>query len=382
VRFTKGAGVRRKTPALTVGSLIAVSAMLVVAAPAMGSADPLKGGTTTLNLSSLKVSKAMGGATKAGKKSATLQITGGSLDPTNGTGPVKNGGSLKLKMGSSSATLSEIVTGFGGSLSAKLKGKTVNLATLSGGTAGRAGFGGTVTGATAKLTKKGAKALNKAFGTSSFKKGKKLGTADTSTVPSTVGVKSATSSTTEDITGLPACAATATCTTYAGKLAEDGITSTPTNGANITGPAPPIVVTFQPQTGGSMAPDCKGGTLTGSVGTITLSRGAVTLAQANPNDEFGNQAVSFEATASGLGFLGRAPATNLVVTPGTCVANAATKTITVTATQTVNAAAATVANNLFGLNGTACPSGTGPPQNCPIAGGTVIGTSTYSITTQ
>ena len=152
--------------------------MLVVAAPAMGAADPLKGGTTTLNLSSLKVSKATGGAVKAGKKSATLTITGGTLDPTNGTGSVENGGSLKLKKGKKSATLSEVVAGFGSNLSAKLKGKTVNLATLTGGTVGRAGFGGTVTGATAKLTKKGAKALNKAFGTSSFKKGKKLGTAD------------------------------------------------------------------------------------------------------------------------------------------------------------------------------------------------------------
>ena len=199
----------RSTPAARSGSiLIAVAALsgaalLMTASMAFGAADPLKGGTTTL--ANLKLPgkvklAAKGGATKSGK-TVTLPITGGTLDPTNGSGPVQNGGSIQLK-GKKKVSLTSIVTTFGsgGSISAKLKGKTTKLATISGGAVGRAGFGGTVTDAVAKLTKKGAKALNKALGITrgGFKAGK-LGTASTTTVPSTVGVTSATSSTTEDI---------------------------------------------------------------------------------------------------------------------------------------------------------------------------------------
>jgi hypothetical protein len=285
VRFTKGAGVRSKTPALTIGSLIAVAAMLVFASAAMGGADPLKGGTTTLNLQSLKVSKASGGATKAGKKSATLPITGGSLDPTNGTGPVENGGSVKVKKGKKSATLSEIKTTFGSGLSAKLKGKTTQLATLTGGTVGRAGFGGTVTGATAKLTKKGAKALNKALGTSSFKKGKKLGSADTSTVPKTVEVVSGVQTAHGDV-GFGKLATTyvsptmGPCPNAAGSPANEacygkGVSPVPgagvtaTDGASYTVPGGPITAPINP--GSSIAPDASAGTVK-AAGTTVIKK--------------------------------------------------------------------------------------------------------------
>jgi hypothetical protein len=359
-------------------------ALLVTASAAFGAADPLKGGTTTLaNLKlpgKVKLS-AKGGATKSGKK-VTLPITGGTLDPTKGSGPVQNGGTIQLK-GKKKTSLTSIVTTFGsgGNITAQIKGKQTKLATISGGTVGRAGFGGTVTDAVAKLTKKGAKALNKALGiTRGGFKGGKLGTISTSTVPLTVTVTSATSSTTEDLTGLPGCVATATCTTFAGKLAEDGISSTPSNGATIT-PPPNVVVTFTPQTGGSIAPDCTAGTLTGSQGAITLARGPASITQANPNDDFSGKVVTFDVSAAGV-VSGRAAATNLNVTPGTCAADPANKTITVTATQTVNSVAAVVVNGVFGLNGTNCPSGTGPPQNCPFAGGEVVGTTQYTIHTQ
>jgi hypothetical protein len=362
----------------------------VTASAAFGAADPLKGGTTTL--ANLKLPKkvklaAKGGATKSGK-TVTLPITGGSLDPTNGSGPVQNGGSIQLKKGKKKAKLTSIVTTFGsgGGISAKLNGKKKTLAKISGGAVGRAGFGGTVTDAVAKLTKKGANALNKALGiTRGGFKGGKLGALSTTTVPSTVTVKSATSSTTEDVTGLPACAGAGTCTTFAGKLAENGISLTPSNGANITGPFPaPVVLTFTPQTGGSIAPDCTAGTLTGSQGAVTLAKDGASITQANPNDDFTAKVVSFEVSATGLGSLPRSAATNLIVTPGACLADPATKTITVTATQTVTGTAASVLNQLFGLTGTMnCPGAALPPNhNCPLAGGDVVGTSMYTITTQ
>jgi hypothetical protein len=367
----------------------------VTASAAFGAADTLKGGSTTLGplklAGGVKVS-VKGGATKSGK-TVTLPITGGTLDPTNGSGPVKDGGTIQLKKGSKKVTLTNIVTTFGsgGAISATLSGKakksakSTKLATISGGTVGRAGFGGTVSSAVAKLTKKGAKALNSALGIShgGFKGGK-LGKISTTTVPSEVTITSATSSTTLDITGLPGCAGAGNCTTFAGKLTEDGITSTPSNGASLTGVPP--VLTFTPQTGGSMAPDCSTGTLTGSQGTLTLQNSGMTasVTQSNPNDQFTTKAVTFDATATGLGSLGRAAATNLIVTPGTCNADPATKTITVTATQTVQALAAQVVNGVFGLTGsTNCPGAAAPPNhNCPLAGGDPVGTSTYTIHTQ
>ncbi len=151
--------------------------MLVTASSAFGAADPLKGGSTTLGPLKLpkkvKVS-ATGGATKSGK-TVTLPITGGTFDPTNGVGPVQDGGTITLKKGKKKVKLSSIVTtfgalGVGGSITATLSGKkgkksakSTTLATIAGGTVGRAGFGGTLTNAVAKLTKKGAKALNNAL---------------------------------------------------------------------------------------------------------------------------------------------------------------------------------------------------------------------------
>jgi len=380
----------RARGAFKLAAALSAAALLITASAAFGAADPLKGGTTTL--ANLKLPKkvklaAKGGATKSGK-TVTLPITGGSLDPTNGSGPVQNGGSIQLKKGKKKAKLTSIVTTFGsgGAISAKLNGKKKTLAKISGGAVGRAGFGGTVTDAVAKLTKKGAKALNKALGiTRGGFKGGKLGALSTTTVPSTVTVKSATSSTTEDLTGIGppptfGCIGLGNCTTFAGKLAEDGVTSTPSNGATIT-PPPTVVITFTPQTGGSIAPDCTAGTLTGSQGAITLSRGPASITQANPNDDFGGKVVSFEVSATGLGSLPRSAATNLIVTPGTCLADPATKTITVTATQTVIGLAASVVNQVLGLDGSPCGPG-GPPQDCPLAAGDVVGTSRYTITTQ
>jgi hypothetical protein len=380
--------------AFKLAAALSAAALLVTASAAFGAADPLKGGTTTL--ANLKLPKkvklsATGGATKSGK-TVTLPITGGTLDPTNGSGPVQDGGKIVLKAGKKKAKLTSIVTTFGagGGISAKVNGKNKKLASISGGTVGRAGFGGTVTDAVAKLTKKGAGALNDALvARTNLRgggfKGGKLATASTTTVPSTVTVTSATSSTTEDITGVGGpptfgCVGLGTCTTFAGKLTEDGVSNTPSNGATIT-PPPTVVLTFTPQTGGSIAPDCTGGTLTGSQGAVTLARGGAFVTQANPRDDFGNKAVTFDVTATGLGSVGRASATNLIVTPGTCVANATNKTITVTATQTLNAVAAVTANQVLGLDGTPCGPG-GPPQDCPLAGGDVVGTTQYTINTQ
>ena len=208
-----GGRARKRASTFAISGLLAAVAMLVVAGVAMGAADPLKGGSVTLNLKvpkKVKVKSPGGGATVSGK-TVTLPIgdPGGSLDPTNGTGAVQPGGTFVLKKGKKKVKISEVVTTFGstyagGNISAKVGGKTSTLADLSGGAVSRNGFGGKVDGSNAAVTKGGAKALNKALGLKNkkkngkknknrFKKGKSFGTASTITEPKTVEVISGTS---------------------------------------------------------------------------------------------------------------------------------------------------------------------------------------------
>jgi hypothetical protein len=363
----------------------------------MGAPDPLKGGSVTLNLKlpkNVKVTKPGGGAVKSGKKTVTLPIgdPGGSLDPTNGTGPVQPGGSFKLKKGKKKVTISEIKTTFGstyggGNISAKVGKKTKTLADLTGGAVGRNGFGGTVTGATSKTAKGGAKSLNKALGLKKkkkFKKGKSLGTASTETVPKTVGIVVATAITTEaSVTdGGAACLPAGNCP-FAVITAIDGIQATTSNGAvlDTSNLAAPRLI-FPPKTSGDIAPDCTAGELNGG-GALTLSRStptAGTLVQQNPTDNFTAKQVIFQAFASKLGDLGRAAATDLDMSTATCVADAATKTVKITGvTERANAAAASIGNLEFDLNGS-YPSCAGS-QSCPIFPGTLIGKTDFVITT-
>jgi hypothetical protein len=371
-RITRAGRVRTRATVLTCGAAVAAASLLAFAGAAAAKEDPLKGGTTTVKLK--------------GAKAVDLNVTGGSFDPTTGTGVVENAGSLTLEKNGEKVKLTGIVATFGGSFKAKVgKGKAKTLGQISGGTVGRAGFGGTVTGAKIKLTKKGAKTLNKALDTSSYKKGKKLGKADTSTVPSKVSIVSGASETTEAIADPAACIPTNNCP-YAIKLLVNGIAHTESEGATFvqTGPTSPPVVSFTPQTGGSIAPDCSDGTLTGSAGKVTFTRATSILTQANPNDEFGNKDVSFDATSTLVGSpgnpgpLGRAPATVLDLSGANCAADPADHKITITnVVQRINPAAASVANQTFGLTGTGCA-----PGNCPLAGGDLVGTTKYDITTQ
>ncbi|MDQ1741658.1 MAG: hypothetical protein QOE53_3310 [Pseudonocardiales bacterium] len=400
--FTKGAGRFRNAPALTTVGLIAAAAMLVIAAPAMGAADPLKGGSTVLSFK-LKVSKAADGATKSGK-SATLPISGGSLDPTNGTGTVENGGKVTLKKGKKKVALSAIKTGFGGgTLSAKVGKKTTSLATITGGTNGRAGFGGTVSGASMKLTKAGAKALNKALGTSSFKKGKSLGSAGTSTVPKTVEISSGTQ-TAHGSTGFGKLATTyvspvaGPCQNALGNAANKacygkGVSPVPgtgitaSDGAVYSTPGGPITSPINP--GSSIAPDASAGTVK-AAGTTKIAK---TVSAAvlygggcpevspgtagqntwpvgnfiqfnNTTNDFTNKVVNVDLTlqAPKAGFVTatqfgtQVPSGGIDMSSATVTSNAATKTIDITGYKVFNQVQtqADLINATFGVGAADC----------------------------
>ncbi len=185
----------RVRAAFVVGAL---GLALALPTNAFGGADPVKGGDTTLDVSlgkKFKV-KAISPATLEGKTLVHLPNTGGDLNPVNGAGTLKNGGGFSLKRkGRKKVKVRDIETSFGagGKIAARVGKKNVKtLALVEGGTTTRADFGARISGATATLTKKGAKALNKAFkkkkGKGKIKGGKSLGALSTVTIPRTVEV--------------------------------------------------------------------------------------------------------------------------------------------------------------------------------------------------
>ena len=169
----------------------ALTAMLVIAPLASAANSPIKSGTTTLTLNNALLKKAK----KAGIKitpvkpakvkgsKGTFPVTGGEVAVTTGAGSVNHSGGLKVKWGKKSVTLKAFtVSTTGKSLSAKVGGKTVKIATLAGTSVARLGFGDSISAKKIKLTSAGAKALNKITPPPTKVKVKKKGKTVTKTV--------------------------------------------------------------------------------------------------------------------------------------------------------------------------------------------------------
>jgi hypothetical protein len=148
---------------------VALVAMLAVAPLASAASDPVKSGTTTLTINGGFSNKAK----KAGVKIAAVKpskikgtkasfaITGGEIEPTTGSGSLTHSGGLKITWGKKSVVLKGLtVSTKTKSLSAKVGGKTVTVASLAGTSSARLGFGNSISAKKVKLTSAGAKALN------------------------------------------------------------------------------------------------------------------------------------------------------------------------------------------------------------------------------
>ncbi len=181
----------------------ALFALLAFAPFASAASDPVASGSTTVTLNSgftkylktfgiktLKVSPA-----KLKGNKATFNVTGGTLDPTTGKGEVTLGGGLKFKAGKKSTTIKGLVVNTSKkSLTGKVGGKKVSIASVAGWSFTRNGFGVNLKIKKLKLTSAGANALNKALGFSKgnpkpFLKNKLIAKAAAETQPSTVNVK-------------------------------------------------------------------------------------------------------------------------------------------------------------------------------------------------
>jgi len=167
-RLGRARGKKMLPVAVLATALIAMLAIASVASAA--TPNPIASGTTTLTINAklLKSAKQAGikiTAVKPAKikgSKATFAVTGGEIEATTGSGTITHSGGLKIALGKKSVTLKSFtVSTSGKSLSAKVGGKTVKVASLAGVSATRLGFGNGITAKKVKLTSAGANALNK-----------------------------------------------------------------------------------------------------------------------------------------------------------------------------------------------------------------------------
>ncbi|MCW2979601.1 MAG: hypothetical protein JWO14_1328 [Solirubrobacterales bacterium] len=167
-RLGRARGKKMLPVAVVATALIAMLAIASVASAA--TPNPISSGTTTLTINAklLKSAKQAGikiTAVKPAKikgSKATFAVTGGEIEATTGAGTITHSGGLKIVWGKKSVTLKSFtVSTSGKSLSAKIGGKTVKVASLAGVSATRLGFGNGITAKKVKLTSAGANALNK-----------------------------------------------------------------------------------------------------------------------------------------------------------------------------------------------------------------------------
>lgn len=358
----------------------ALVAMLVIAPLASAASDPIKSGTTTLTINSGFNNKAK----KAGIKiaavkpskikgtKATFGITGGEIEPATGAGSITHSGGLKITWGKKSVTLKGLtISTTKKSVSAKIGGKTVKLAALAGTSSARLGFGATVSAKKVKLTAAGAKALNKALTPAPTKtKVKKNGKTIVKTVKVTPPFKANTllgSSVSQVEPETVVVAPTGTMTfvgapTLLGKLAAAEVK------LEVIPPTTPTALTtfVSPISGGTISPLGTSGQIN-SGGGLKLAQSLELKSlsqQANTTITLGSIGVDLAAKTAGvevigestfedpgtkkkplnLGNLGRSSIADLTIT---ATPSPATRTVTVSATGTIQAVATEALNGFI-----------------------------------
>lgn len=385
----------RGTVLTAVAIAVAVVASLALAPFASAAANPVAtGSTTTVTLNSgffkkLKKNgiKVLGvSPTTVKSKTVTLPIEEGSLD-TAGQGTLTHSGGIKLKAGKKSAVLKELVLDTtASSLTGKLGSKVLKVATVSGVTATRNGFGTNVAIKSMKLTGKAAKELNKKLGFTGKKKNKKgktvsapkplkgnqvLGGSSSTTQPKTIGVTA-----TGQVALIPDPSNFA-------KLAEVATELTPIAPAAIISAAP-VTVAF-PISGGNIAPAGNGG-VPQTIGGLKLHQILVpgekesTITLVGLWMDLTTLKATAEVTVSStvdpklnLGSFGRTSIADISMAGATVKSDPVAHTVTIEkASATLQATTAEVLNSVFGT----------PLGKAPFKAGDPLGTFSFTATTE
>src|SRR3954469_9176149 len=343
--------------------VLAVVGLLAASSTAMAGQDELKGGSVLIQLHGSRGLKLSPG-------SLSLPITGGAVDPINGSGTVRGSGSFKAKRGKgkTKVTITALALGANGgpgSISAKVGKKNVaTFGTLTGGTVTRDGWGAKIENVSAAIAGKGAQALNRAF---SPRKGKGANKSAGGRVKAGQPLGVVVSIVTDPL-AVEVVPGSGTLTlhtnllgAFASKLPQHCISAL--TGVTPIAPATQTLADFTfPVSGGSAAPDFSAGELLTAGGqTITKTGGLGTPgACASAQPAIGTQVVSTELGANftqnflasnattPTGPLPRAPLADIDFSTGTRSIDPNTKALTLTgATVSLAGLAALTLNNVF-----------------------------------
>jgi hypothetical protein len=364
-----------------VAVVVAAIALLVASSSALAGQDELKAGSVVIQLQGSRGLKLKPG-------NLNLQITGGAVDPIDGSGTVKVSAPIKAKRGKGNAKVTITALNLGangspGTLSAKVGKKSIAaFGTLVGGSVARDGWGAKITDVKASIGRKGAQALNRAFSGKGHgakkssggqvKAGQPLGTVvSITTDPLSVEVVPGAGSMTltTNVTG-----------PFANKLPSHCVSLLA--GVTPIAPATQMLANFTfPVSGGSAAPDFSAGELLTAGGqTIAKDNGALTpggctsaeppvgtkLTSTDLGVDFAQNFLMSSATLP-TGTTLRAPLATIDWSTGTRSLDPNTKTLTISgATLNLSPASAFTLNTTF-------PNESGTPGN-DFAGGDEIGT--------
>lgn len=371
----------------------ALLALLTFAPFASAASDPVAGGTTTVTLNQgfVKSLKNQGvtiqkiAPAKLKGKKATFTVSGGEADPTTGVANLTLGGGLKFKAGKKTAPVKGLVLNTAKkSLTGKVAGKKVKLASLAGSSFVRNGFGVNLTMKKLKLTGAAASQLNKKLGYTAqpkpFKGNRLMGSALSETQPATVTV-------------LPS--GNVTFTGNAPTLAKLAKVQVKINPIAPTTAVSPVLFNF-PIAGGTVSPAGTAGVVQSAGGltlvqeleaepgkklitTITLGAFFVDLSAKTATVEVVAQ--SNASSKLNLGSLGRSSIVDLTVTGVT--ADPATRTVSVNAGATLQVISAEVLNGFVEVYKAAEPSPLIPdvaPES--LSAGELLGSFSFTAQTQ
>jgi hypothetical protein len=405
-----------------VAMVAALVALLAFAPFASATSDPLASGTTTISLNKGLVKKLKKYGVKVLKvspatvkgRNVALPVSAGSLDPTTGQGTIEHSGGIKFKAGKRTAPVNTLVLETAtGALNAKVAGKSMKFASVTGVTVARNGFGANLNIASLKLTGKAAKQLNKKLGFTGKKgkggkkggkasaskalqppfKGKQvLGSAASETQPKTVAVLAtgkASLNTNE-----------ATVKKFVSKVlpAGEGLgveiqPVSPTELEPVANPFTPVLKF--PIAGGTIAPDASSGIVQTSGGVKLvqtpekevgpLIKGTTTLTLGNIWVDLGAKTATAEVTIESTispklnkGSLGRASIADLDLTGATIKSDASAHTVTVeNAVATLQEITAETLTQVFGA-----PYDEAKLSHPKFAKGDGLGTFSFTATTQ
>lgn len=386
----------------------ALFALLAWAPLASAAPAPVASGSTTMTLNSgfTKYLKTFGittskiSPTKLKGSKATFAITSGTIDPLTGLGSVTLSGGLKFKAGKKSAPVKGLVLDTTKkTLSGKIGGKKVKVATVAGITSARVGFNSSVSIKKVKLTGAAASALNKKLGYAKgkpkpFLGNKLIAKASGETVPSTLGVQ-ATGNATLALSAVAleklAKVGPPACPCAPGVVQPFKVNLAPVAPTSIVAAGPPPTVAF-PISGGTIGPAGTAGvvqtagglTLTQNLDYPGVEKGVTTLTMGNIWVDLGAKTASVEVIITNpktpeanLGNLGRASIADIVV--GGVTVDPATHTVSVTsATGTLQAVTAETLNQVF-VKPLEKSFG---PDDVQFAAGDPLGTFSFTATTE